>query len=1206
MKSLLLSVLAVLVFQFLTPVVYAQTATPTPIYTCKKTCITERVCDVLASAEDNGTCPRAEVCCDQVSQTDVTPPPTPVITPLTHYRCSDFKPTEYHPLRPYAGSPCASEMIPIKDPEALDSPDKQYLAFSCGKSANAGGTITYPAVVPLTTGYDTFPENPVMCSSSPPSSSVCPEEAQAYYSDYHYTNPIPCADFATSRQLCSMARVVLDVTLDYTDAIFPILGNTKDRKLSDRNKINNYLSWYLNGTVLQAEGLPLENSDGSVTEEVNEDRLINFSGPVLKLLPEELQNRLRQTLRSEAGDTVHNYLVNSNTRSTIGQANPNNALFEMASQEDVTGEVIPELVLSGQPTEPDISGRIVRISLSLGNADNRLYFPHLKNSAVLSELLTYTYKPIGVDAPLITSGSNLPVNACYTPGPLNSCLSGGEVCSVMGPNFGLCCNPPSLCTNPIVPTSVPPQLQNPEFVSQVFTRLQGIDDDTPTFYPNTDNLTNRSTRNTELPGNPPLFTNYADRFSTINSQICDISGANPKPGDSLIGSRIPARLTYYQLVRYTPERIVPYDTAGICSFWGLSRSSYPSCVEYPVECSVLPGGVCQNNTGEGDEGNCCWGSCPYYSECEYNSTNNECKGSCSWGESDITSTYSCENPAYRCCQPPTSDICIYEGTTPPEPDEPSFSAICQSASSSVDSCLEAGYCNNSYSNDGSYDCDLVHANESSCNYYSDGRCVWVDLDCNYIYGQPITPPTPTCPAWPTQEVNTAARIAIFVKTPFVEKLYDTLVSSPDSLLRRFLPKDGGLPTRETVVNPVCFRDPRVPDEFCSTTTCSSYTTPETCMDMSLPLVCCVWGTPFSDDFLKTGNDALPGAGVVEYSAEPVSGTDPGEGVTINDPRVTAGRGGSPVLYFPKIGSLYDYMLGGGKDSLNLQCLLRPQGYCNALSRPSLSGSACTGEAFNRIAGLPEAPYPLQIAEDLFYMPQPTDPQGSYFERLIPEVLDAYAQAETETGVPCEVLAGIHYVEAGNSVDQDLQSGASLGERTLAESAIAAAHELKEHACPPDEYDGVTECEITDIQTLVRALSRYNGGGNRNCQAGQTDCALTRWPLRCGMTVGCATDEELCRCTPGLIPEVGSCRSTCRGYPYKSSLVPNPGLCPIPEGFDGFDDPYVTSFWQEAHSIMYILYPLDCTSQPANPLDPFDRMGSLTFSLIVHRALSGLP
>lgn len=228
-------------------------------------------------------------------------------------------------------------------------------------------------------------------------------------------------------------------------------------------------------------------------------------------------------------------------------------------------------------------------------------------------------------------------------------------------------------------------------------------------------------------------------------------------------------------------------------------------------------------------------------------------------------------------------------------------------------------------------------------------------------------------------------------------------------------------------------------------------------------------------------------------------------------------------------------------------------------------NACTGEAFKTIVENPDKP---SAAGESFYT--------SFIKpKLVPEVITAYTEAEKQTGVPCEVLAGIHYKEGDNNPDQDLQSGAPLNGRSLTESAIQAAEELK----------GKAGGDITDLNQLIKALSYYNGGGNSNCQAsGSNNCATFD---RCGMTVSCNLNPSSCTCTGS--PEPGSCRATCTsGFPYQFSYP----YCP--PASTGYDDPYVTNLWKSpVHDQMYILYMYDCT-QTKPYID--SRPGTLTVAI----------
>ncbi|MEK7154533.1 MAG: hypothetical protein AAB697_00225, partial [Patescibacteria group bacterium] len=150
--------------------------------------------------------------------------------------CADTIPGEFHPLRPYPGSPC-NLTIP------LDTP------IFCGT-----GSVSHEVEVPATCG---------------------------------------------GKEKCTFTNnnIEYDVTIDLTQVRIPILGNTQD-DLDDATKVNNYLNWYLNGTVQQSEQQPVTDLD----------RLINYSGPIKKLLPQSSQEKEREKVTSGPIKTsYHNY-----------------------------------------------------------------------------------------------------------------------------------------------------------------------------------------------------------------------------------------------------------------------------------------------------------------------------------------------------------------------------------------------------------------------------------------------------------------------------------------------------------------------------------------------------------------------------------------------------------------------------------------------------------------------------------------------------------------------------------------------------------------------------------------------------------------------------------------------------------------------------------------------------------------------------------
>ncbi|MEK7163550.1 MAG: cellulase family glycosylhydrolase, partial [Patescibacteria group bacterium] len=183
--------------------------------------------------------------------------------PLKYYPC-DGNPAdpEYHPLRPYPGSPC-DPLIPKSIPEAPQTSEKKFNTFACGTSLtpstierfDAYGQNGYYENLPTTYGY---------------AHTIC--------------DPVP-EDSPNGTTANCWRSEVFDVTLDLSKANLGILGNTQDVTLSDAQKINEYLSWYLTGTPQIGDQIPLQAKNPA---DIN--RLVNFSGPLRKLLPADLQN----------------------------------------------------------------------------------------------------------------------------------------------------------------------------------------------------------------------------------------------------------------------------------------------------------------------------------------------------------------------------------------------------------------------------------------------------------------------------------------------------------------------------------------------------------------------------------------------------------------------------------------------------------------------------------------------------------------------------------------------------------------------------------------------------------------------------------------------------------------------------------------------------------------------------------------------------
>jgi lysozyme family protein len=139
-----------------------------------------------------------------------------------------------------------------------------------------------------------------------------------------------------------------------------------------------------------------------------------------------------------------------------------------------------------------------------------------------------------------------------------------------------------------------------------------------------------------------------------------------------------------------------------------------------------------------------------------------------------------------------------------------------------------------------------------------------------------------------------------------------------------------------------------------------------------------------------------------------------------------------------------------------------------------------------------------LPTDLTYTEATDRAQQGVVNRLTEQNIAIYKQAAEISGVPWEVLAGIHYREGDLSSEHSLVSGRPIGNHepdvmgndgcstqysrltengncvfdSLLNTALYAANllKIKNGGSFPDNY-----------QDLVKMLSSYNGGGNANCK-----------------------------------------------------------------------------------------------------------------------------
>jgi len=179
--------------------------------------------------------------------------------------------------------------------------------------------------------------------------------------------------------------------------------------------------------------------------------------------------------------------------------------------------------------------------------------------------------------------------------------------------------------------------------------------------------------------------------------------------------------------------------------------------------------------------------------------------------------------------------------------------------------------------------------------------------------------------------------------------------------------------------------------------------------------------------------------------------------------------------------------------------------------------------------------------------------------------NVYEEASSKTQIPWYVFAAIHYNEGGCRKSGSLVSGREIGANepdivraggcssgrtgpgiptplpsggcgfsTLLDSAIYAGNHLK------GKIGKVPET----FEEIVKAFSRYNGGGNRNCER----------------------------------------------TPYTN----------CPRQFYGEDDPYAMNYFDAKHEAMYLVYCADST--PCNPPRNYPRPGAVTFMRLIANQL----
>jgi len=173
----------------------------------------------------------------QESSTAIPPPTVP---------CSEDSgdDPEFHSLRPYQASPCQTTMAPT--------------AKFCGNDLIFHDTIT----------------------KEYPGEGTCEDDGVQVVCTYN--------EIVDKKLIISLSDAELPImgnTEDVVNSLNPFKGSREESEtLTDLEKVNGYVSWYLNGVSNRAEYPPLDLGDP-----VDTNRIVDLSGPLNKLLPQDIQ-----------------------------------------------------------------------------------------------------------------------------------------------------------------------------------------------------------------------------------------------------------------------------------------------------------------------------------------------------------------------------------------------------------------------------------------------------------------------------------------------------------------------------------------------------------------------------------------------------------------------------------------------------------------------------------------------------------------------------------------------------------------------------------------------------------------------------------------------------------------------------------------------------------------------------------------------------
>ena len=401
-KLLVLSIAVAIAFTISTGVVSATEGCTTSRPNC--TLVDSGTCSQLDGTERE--CKRNNETEGNCCLPDITPPPdiTPVVPPSAphpppYIPCGETNSpaggeSEFHSLRPYQASPCDTN---------LDASD---LKLYCGN--------------------DLIIKDEITATQSGPGDVTCVDNGDG---------TISC-DYVLER--------TAEIEVAIEDAELPILGNTQlvpnqinggypvvesdglltSFRLDWSTRMNEYLSWWLNGAPFRAEEELFDPYE--IDEEYPFKHIYTHGGPIRNLYPGEKQEQIRRNRKAAIGSTRHNqificrrngeqvpcrfdfdtnsYLVDVNNTPNdktddvsasyerMDSGSGENPWMLMSSTEDRIGTLYIDPASTIQPTDEEGNDVVItNLVFEPTNDTGVMFFPHIDEVIELTDRLQDTY-----------------------------------------------------------------------------------------------------------------------------------------------------------------------------------------------------------------------------------------------------------------------------------------------------------------------------------------------------------------------------------------------------------------------------------------------------------------------------------------------------------------------------------------------------------------------------------------------------------------------------------------------------------------------------------------------------------------------------------------------------------------------------------------------------------------------------------------------